>query len=124
MVLDDVVPGVARIVHDDVDGAESRQRGVNQLAWKPGVRDVARQGLGIASGLVDQHTGLEDRITVEIVQHYRGAGLSEFPRRRASDTTTGSGYQRGPALQVEKHVPVYSTPRGPVRRGTGILKPE
>ncbi len=113
-LLNDVVPGVAGIVDDDVERPESSHGGGDQFLRKIGRRDISGQRLRVAAGLIDQHSGFENRIAIQIVQHHLRAGLGQLPRDHAANAAPRSGDQRRAALQVEKHVHLYST------RETGV----
>ncbi|MNY46983.1 hypothetical protein D3C86_1822150 [compost metagenome] len=48
--LDHVVPGVARVVHDDVDSAERVNRGLDEAIAEVGVGHAADTGHGFSAG--------------------------------------------------------------------------
>jgi hypothetical protein len=79
-LLDDIVPGVAGVVDDDVEPAELFRRDVHDALAEVLGRHVAVAGDRPATQPLDQRDRLLRRPLVEVVHHHRGAVARE-PQR-------------------------------------------
>jgi hypothetical protein len=66
-LLDDVVPGVAGVVDDDVQSLVLLDGGADKALGKVGVGDIAHAGNGLAAHLAYQGQGLIGGFGIEVV---------------------------------------------------------
>jgi hypothetical protein len=103
--VDDAVPGVARVVDEDVHGAERVRRGRHQLVRHALLGEVTREDRRLA---VDLGGRLLGDVAVEVVDQHLGALAHEQLRRRAANPARRAGHDR--ALSVKQSHRV-SSPR-------------
>ena len=101
--LDDVVPGVAGIVHDDVEALVGLHRGCDEPVREIGGGDVADAGDSLAAQGLDLGDGLQGRRLVQVVDHDAGAFGGELQRNGPANAASGSGDQRDLAVKFGGH---------------------
>ena len=90
------VPGVAGVVHEDVDLPERVDRLLDDLVAGARLRQVARHGHRLA---LDLARGLLGDVAVDVVDgHLRAFGREQL-RGGAADAARGSGDDRGLAVE-------------------------
>ena len=101
--LDDVVPGIAGVVDDDVEAAECGERGIDELLRKVRSGDVAREVRGEAAGLLDGFLSFGGRVGIEIVDHDGSAGCGELLGDGAADAAARAGNEGCLVFERERH---------------------
>ena len=90
-LADEAVPGVARVVDDDIDAAEPVDPALDEIIGKARRRDRSRNGQRLAANGFDFGNHLIRRVRVQIVQHHIGAVFRKFQRDGAADAAPGTG---------------------------------
>src|SRR5258706_715564 len=90
-VLYDRVPGIARVVDDDIDAAERLGAGLYQPIRKLNVRDAARSYDSLAALRVDLISGSLCDLRIYIVDNHGSAVLGEELSYAAANPATRSG---------------------------------
>jgi hypothetical protein len=99
-LLDDVVPRVARVVHDHVEPAEALDRGAHDALAEVLGGHVAVAGHRAAARLLDERDGLLGGRVVEVVHHHRGPVPCQPQRHLLADTSPGAGHDRHLAVEL------------------------
>ena len=99
-LLDDRVPGVAGVVHDDVAVAEGIDRRLDDAVAEVGLGDVAVAGHRLAAHLLDLGDGLLRRRLVDVVDHHLGAVAHQAQRDLPADAATRAGDDRHLAIHL------------------------
>ena len=99
-LLDDRVPGVAGIVHDDMAVAERVDRRLDDAIAEVGLGDVAVAGHRLAAHLDDLGDGLLRRRIVDIVDHDAGAVAHQTQRDFLADAASRTGDDRHLAIHL------------------------
>ena len=83
--LDDAVPRVASVIHDDVDGAERGNRGIHEFLRKIRLRDITRQLFSPSARGSNGVARFGGGSGVKVVDHYLGPRGRELLRNGAPD---------------------------------------
>ena len=103
-LLDDVVPGIARVVDDDVDAAERLQCGLDQAFTEVRLGDIAGEGQCLAAAAADLLHHIIGRCGVKIVDNHAGTFARELQGDAAADTTPCTSDDGNLAFQFPAHV--------------------
>src|SRR5690606_5581750 len=94
------LPGVARIVHDDVEALEGVDRGLHETLSEIGRRDVSAARHRVAAGGTDLLDHRMRGLGVEIVDDDPCAFGGQLQRDGTADATPGSRYECDPAFEL------------------------
>ncbi|MCY1438861.1 hypothetical protein D9M71_550770 [compost metagenome] len=92
-LLDDVVPGVAGVVDDDVDATIVLHGGLDETVSEVGSGHTADAGHSLATGVADFCNDVFGRSSVEIIDHDLGAVSGQLQGDATTDTAAGTGDQ-------------------------------
>jgi len=102
-LLNDVVPGVAGVVDDDLETAEAFDGRIYKALRKGGIGDVAGEGGGASAGLRDGGFGLGGWNGVQVIDHYGSAVFGKLFGNRAADAAAGARDQGSLLVESEGH---------------------
>ena len=92
--MNHVVPGITGIIDDDVQTAETFDRGIDQFFTQIPPDHVACTGKGFSTRVIYCFDNLVRWLCVEVIDYYSCACASQFVRNSLADTTAGTGYER------------------------------
>ena len=98
-VVEGLVAGDARVVHEDVDLAELGGGRLEHRAGLVELDGVVGGDLGLAAGVLDGLRGLLGGFRVDVVHDDRRALLCQAKGRSPADASAGSGHDRDLSLQ-------------------------
>ncbi|MNS70404.1 hypothetical protein D3C72_1037470 [compost metagenome] len=91
--LDDVVPGVAGVVDDDIDATKAVHGGFDEAVGEVCSGDATHTGDGVATGSTNLGDHFFGRSGIQVIDHDFRAVTGQLQGDATTDATTGTGHQ-------------------------------
>ena len=102
--LNDAVPSIARIVHDDVQPAKAVHAGLDEPFGKTVFGDAAGTDHGLGSRCAYRLGGFIGRIRIQIVDHQPGPFRGQFESDFAANAPARARDQRHAPVEFSSHI--------------------
>ena len=103
-LLNDAVPSIAGIVHDDVQPAKTVHARLDETFGETVFCHAAGADHGLAANRTNGLGGLIGRVGIQIVDHHARPFRGQLERDLATDTPARTGNQRNAPVKFSSHV--------------------